>query len=193
MYVRLFNGIADSPRNDREVAGLDMRFSHLSQATASEPEQRIRGGGDLRPAGRGSVLGGPGAKLTTSERLSRILYVDDDADIRSVATLALKQVGGFVLTACASGAEALMRAPALAPQLLLLDIMMPDMDGFATLTALRDIPCAATSPVIFMTVKQQLIDVERCFRAGALGVIPKPFDPMELAHDVRTLWTEGAR
>ena len=96
-----------------------------------------------------------------SEPLRRILYVDDDDDIRAVALFTLEEVGGFEVAACASGEEALARAADFAPQLLLLDVMMPVMDGPAVLSALRRQPTTATTPAIFMTAKVQPNEVER--------------------------------
>ncbi|WP_342238800.1 response regulator [Inquilinus sp. OTU3971] len=122
------------------------------------------------------------------EVLTRILYVEDDADIRSVAGFALEAVGGFVLAACASGEEALARAPGFAPQLLLLDVMMPGMDGPETLAALREMPGTAVTPAVFMTAKVQLHEVARYRALGAIDVISKPFDPMTLSDEIRAIW-----
>ena len=122
--------------------------------------------------------------------LQRVLYVEDDADIRTIASMALEVVGGFTLKACASGAEALAAAEVFAPQLLLLDVMMPGMDGPTTLARLRELPATRDVPVIFMTAKVQASEVEQYKALGALGVISKPFDPMALAGQVQALWQE---
>jgi two-component system OmpR family response regulator len=122
------------------------------------------------------------------EALTRILYVEDDADIRSVAGFALEVVGGFVLAACASGEEALAQAPGFAPQLLLLDVMMPGMDGPETLAALRGMPGTAATPAVFMTAKVQPQEVARYRALGAIDVISKPFDPMTLSDEIRAIW-----
>ena len=125
----------------------------------------------------------------TQPPLSRILYVEDDHDIQTIAQIALEAVGGFTLRTCNSGLEAL--APdsvAFAPQLLLLDVMMPGMDGPTTLAQLRQLPGLATTPVIFMTAKVQANEVADYMALGALGVIAKPFDPIGLSGQVRTLW-----
>lgn len=120
--------------------------------------------------------------------LSRILYVEDDADVRKVATFALKMVGKFTVEACASGEEALEKAVAFAPQLLLLDVMMPGMDGPTTLIRLRELPEIAEVPAVFMTAKVQPQEVGRYRELGSLDVISKPFDPMTLAASVRGIW-----
>ena len=123
-----------------------------------------------------------------SPPLSRILYVEDQQDIRLVAKMALEAVGGFTVIACASGQEALNSAPAAMADLLLLDIMMPGMDGPSTLKALRELPATAHTPVIFMTAKVQTAEVAQFMGLGALQVIPKPFDPMELSAQIQRIW-----
>ena len=123
--------------------------------------------------------------------LNLVLYVEDDPDIQMVAQMALEVVGGLRLRACSSGAEALQAAAECHPDLLLLDVMMPGMDGPATLAALRQLPNTATTPVIFMTAKVQSSEVAHYRSLGALGVIAKPFDPMLLAQQVRALANEG--
>ncbi len=123
-----------------------------------------------------------------SSELNRILYVEDDADIQAIASIALEVVGGFRLKVCSSGAEALAAAPGFDPELLLLDVMMPEMDGPTTLARLRELAPTAYTPVVFMTAKVQASEVTLYKSLGALGVIAKPFDPMQLAQQVRALW-----
>jgi CheY-like chemotaxis protein len=120
--------------------------------------------------------------------VQRILYVEDEDDIRAVATMALQAVGGFTVTACDSCAAALAAASGAAADLLLLDVMMPGRDGPATLAALRALPCTADTPVIFMTAKVQAAEIAQLFALGSLGVIPKPFDPMGVSSEIRKLW-----
>ena len=119
--------------------------------------------------------------------LRRILFVEDDPDIQVVATMALESLGGFLVLACGSGAEALSRLEEFAPDLVLLDVMMPGMDGPATLEALRRLPSGAV-PVVFMTARVQAHEVLQYRQMGAVDVIAKPFDPMTLAETVQTLW-----
>lgn len=123
-----------------------------------------------------------------SSELHRILYVEDEPDIQAVAQVALEAVGGFEIRICSSGAEALQVAEAFAPQLILSDVMMPGMDGPATLTALRRLPALAGVPAIFMTARTQPREVEQLREAGAIEVIAKPFDPMGLAQQIRDIW-----
>ena len=120
--------------------------------------------------------------------LQRILYVEDEPDIQAVAKLALEMVGGFAVKVCSSGEEALREAEAFAPDMILLDVMMPGMDGPSTLKALRALPSLADVPVAFMTAKVQPAEVAHYRTLGARDVIAKPFDPMTLASQVRAIW-----
>jgi len=115
----------------------------------------------------------------------RILHVDDEADIREVIEISLGLDPDFVVRSCESGAEGLTAAAQWNPDLILLDVMMPVMDGPATLLALRENPKTANVPVIFMTARAQPRELDRFRSLGAVGVIAKPFDPMTLAASVR--------
>ncbi len=116
-----------------------------------------------------------------------VLLVDDDADIRTIGAISLEQVGGLTVTCADCGAAGIAAASAEPPDVILLDMMMPDMDGLTTLARLRTDPSTSAIPVIFMTAKVQLDDVGRYLDAGAVGVIAKPFDPMSLASEVRSI------
>ena len=120
--------------------------------------------------------------------LKRILLVEDEPDIRTIATMALEAVGGYEVIACASGAEALEAAPGADADLILLDVMMPGMDGPSTLRALRQLPATKSTPVIFITAKVQPSEVREYRALGSLDVICKPFVAMELPGDLRTIW-----
>jgi len=122
--------------------------------------------------------------------LQRVMYVEDEPDIRAVAKLALEAVGGLQVLVCEGGEQALQQGPTFAPQLILLDVMMPGMDGPAILEALRAEPRLATVPVVFMTAKVQPHEVAHFLGLGAVGVIAKPFDPMRLADQVRGFWQQ---
>lgn len=121
-------------------------------------------------------------------KLERILLVDDEADIRQVARLALEALGGFQITECSSGLTAPEAALTHEPQLILMDVMMPGRDGPETLKVLRATPGLPDIPVVFMTAKVQPQEVAAFRALGALDVIPKPFDPMTLAQTVRRIW-----
>lgn len=116
---------------------------------------------------------------------ARILYVDDEPDIREVAAMAIELDPGLKVRTCESGEEALAVAPGWRPDLILLDVMMPEMDGPATLAALRADAATAAIPVVFITARTQAHEAERFIGLGAAGVIAKPFDPMTLAGTVQ--------
>lgn len=116
---------------------------------------------------------------------TRILYVDDEDDIREVATMALELDADFAVRTCASGAESLPVAAEWRPDIILLDVMMPHMDGPTTLARLRENPATADIPVVFITARTQTTEVEQFLALGACGVLAKPFDPMTLGDAVR--------
>jgi DNA-binding response OmpR family regulator len=117
----------------------------------------------------------------------KVLIIDDDADIRKIAGLSLSRLGGMDVIEASSGAEGLRKAHDEQPDVILLDMMMPTMDGSETLAALRAQPATARTPVIFLTAKAVQVEVERMRDLGAAGVLIKPFDPRTLAADVRAL------
>jgi len=123
-----------------------------------------------------------------SAALSKILYVEDDPDIQDVAKMSLEVVGGFTLKVCSSGAEALEAAEGFTPDLILLDVMMPGMDGPTTLQELRKIPALAHIPAVFMTAKVMSTDVAQYKALGVAEVIAKPFDPMTLPARIAEIW-----
>jgi CheY-like chemotaxis protein len=114
-----------------------------------------------------------------------VLHVDDEPDIREIVDLSLGLNPDFKVRSCASGDEALAAAAEWSPSLILLDVMMPRMDGPTTLSHLRKNPLTSTVPVFFMTARAQPREVEQFIALGAQGVISKPFDPMTLAFTVR--------
>ena len=122
----------------------------------------------------------------------KILHVEDDADIREITKLALEVLGGQSLTQVESGSQAVLQAPALAPDLFLLDMTLPDMDGIETMRALNALPGMESVPAIFMTARAQYEEHEILLQSGAVAVIPKPFDVMTLAQDILKVWRESA-
>ncbi|MFY0524779.1 response regulator [Archangium gephyra] len=119
--------------------------------------------------------------------IRKVLLVDDEDDIRTIGQLSLGRVGGWQTVLAASGAEAVTKAAAEQPDLILLDVMMPGMDGPTTLGQLRAQASTAQTPVIFMTAKIQKQEVARYLELGAVGVIGKPFDPMTLPAEIKKL------
>lgn len=120
-----------------------------------------------------------------------VLIVDDEEDIRELARISLERVGGLQVIAAGSGEQALELARSERPDAILLDAMMPGMDGPATLERLKADPDTAAIPVVFLTGSVQDVERERFLGLGALGLMPKPFDPMKLADEVRAClgWT----
>lgn len=121
----------------------------------------------------------------------KILYVDDEADIRTIVEFALEDEEDLELRVCTSGQEALDTVNDYQPDLVLLDMMMPGMDGPTTLQRLHALPGLAQLPIAFVTAKVQPQQVAHLKALGAIAVIAKPFDPMALANDVRRIWEEA--
>lgn len=122
--------------------------------------------------------------------LKRILHVEDDPSIQAVAKVALEVVGGFQVLSCSGGQQALDQVLGFAPDFILLDVMMPDMDGPQTLERLRELVDIGDVPVAFMTAKVQPGEIAHYRSLGARDVIIKPFDPMLLATQIRQIWNQ---
>ncbi|NML62494.1 response regulator [Massilia sp. RP-1-19] len=120
--------------------------------------------------------------------LKSILYVEDDLHVRTAAKLVLEVIGKLEVRDCSSGEEALAAAHGFQPDLILLDVMMPELDGLATLERLRSMPHLADTPALFITGLTKACDMERYTDVGAIGVIPKPLEPLRLTDQLRTLW-----
>ncbi len=117
----------------------------------------------------------------------RVLLVDDEEDIRKIARVSLEAVGKFEVVMAASAAEALALARSESPDLILMDMMMPGMDGLSALAELRRDAALQAIPVMFMTAKVQRSEVDHYLSAGAIGVIQKPFDPMTLPSEIKRI------
>lgn len=120
--------------------------------------------------------------------LRSVLYVDDEPDIREIATLALELDGTLVVRTCESGEAALAAALDGPPDLVLLDVMMPGLDGPATLARFRERAELVAIPIVFITAKTLPSELQRFRALGAADVISKPFDPMRLLDQVRMIW-----
>ena len=120
--------------------------------------------------------------------LKHIACVDDDEDILRVAELTLEMVGKYKVTTFASGFEALAGLAASAPDLVLLDVMMPKMDGPATFQAMKARDDLKHLPVVFLTAKIQPSERRRYEAMGAAGVLAKPFDPETLSQEIERIW-----
>ncbi len=121
------------------------------------------------PPGRGSV---------------KVLVIDDEEDIREIACLSLSELGGHQVVEAACGSEGITAAAAERPDVILMDVMMPDMDGPSTLGCLKSNPETASIPVVFLTARAEASEAARLMEMGAAGVLIKPFDPLALASDL---------
>ncbi len=119
--------------------------------------------------------------------VNKVLLIDDDPNIRMVAQIGLEDVGGWQVFAASNGQDGLALAEKHLPDVILLDVMMPTMDGPTTLSRLRSIPALAQMPVIFLTAKVQKNEVAHYLSLGAKGVITKPFDPLTLPKEIIAL------
>ncbi len=123
--------------------------------------------------------------------LIKVLHVEDDADIRDITQMALSIKGEYDLLQCSSGEDALAKIEHFQPDLLLLDLMMPGMNGPQTLDQIRQIPSLVNVPAIFMTARAQSSDIEKLHEQGATAVICKPFDPISLGSQIKAALKQG--
>lgn len=117
----------------------------------------------------------------------RVLLIEDEDHIREVVQVSLEAIAGWDVSVASGGAEGLAMATAEPPDAILLDVMMPDVDGPETLVRLRESEATADIPVVFLTAKAQAAERRHLFELGAKGLIQKPFDPMQLAYQVAEL------
>jgi CheY-like chemotaxis protein len=129
------------------------------------------------------------------KRPLEVLYVDDEPDIREVASIALELDGQAKVRTVGSGGEALdaLGKPDYRPDVIMLDVMMPAMDGPATLAEIRKRPELAEVPVVFITARAQAHEQARFLSLGAVGVITKPFDPMTLPIELRAIMARAGQ
>lgn len=120
-----------------------------------------------------------------------LLLIDDEDDIREVAGLSLEMTQGWIVTAANGGAAGIAIAGTHSPDAILLDVMMPDLDGPATLRILQSQEATKSIPVIFLTAKVQAADRERFMQLGVRGIIAKPFDPVTLGDQICSLLAWG--
>lgn len=122
---------------------------------------------------------------------AKILHVEDDPDIQLIAHMVLVDLGGYDVLQCASGAEAVEKAESFAPDMMVLDYMMPGMNGLVTLRALREIPTLQKVPAAFMTAKILDLHPSELADLGVVGIISKPFDPVSLPDQISRLWQKA--
>ena len=116
--------------------------------------------------------------------MNKILVIEDDPDIQQLIHLALEFTGGYRVAVASDGPEGLSKAASEAPDLILLDAMMPGMDGFEVCRRLKADATTAGIPVVFLTAKAQANEIEEGLRLGAVGYLTKPFDPMGLKDEI---------
>jgi len=117
----------------------------------------------------------------------KVLIIDDEEDIRSIASMSLGILGGVDVVEADGGEDGIAKAASEHPDAILLDMMMPGLDGPATLVKLKENPATKSIPVIFLTARAQSSEVEKLKALGASGVLPKPFDPTTLASQVKAI------
>lgn len=124
------------------------------------------------------------------KELKKILYVEDEADIRLIVQIALEDIAGFTLKSCANGYEAIDAVKTFEPDLILLDVMMPGLDGPATLQELKKLPQLKNTPVLFMTARVQERELAQYKEIGVHDIISKPFEPLILAETLLRFWSK---
>jgi CheY-like chemotaxis protein len=123
--------------------------------------------------------------------LQRVLVADDEPDLLEIARIALETLGGYEVVTCQSGSELLRLLPEFEPDLVVVDVLMPDMGGIEVFNALRREPRYEDLPVVFLTGLVLERDLEELRASGAADIIAKPFDPMTLADRIGRIW-EGS-
>jgi CheY-like chemotaxis protein len=117
----------------------------------------------------------------------KVLIIDDEDDIRLIARVSLSRIGGMDVIDATSSQEGLAKARTETPDVILLDVMMPTVDGPSTLLELQRDEATANIPVIFLTAKAMTSEIERLKSLGVAGVLTKPFDPMTLPEQIRQI------
>ena len=125
-------------------------------------------------------------------RLTKVLCADDEEDILAIVQICLEMLPDLQIVCCGDGATAIAEAHRFRPDLVVLDVMMPGMDGPTAMRTIKKDPHLKDIPVILMTARVQAAEIAEYFDMGAAGVIPKPFDPMTLANQIVALWNEAA-
>jgi CheY-like chemotaxis protein len=127
----------------------------------------------------------------SEDELKKILIAEDEQDIRDIEKMALEMLGSFQVEVCCNGTEVMEKALSYKPQLILLDVMMPEMDGPQAFVELCQNEGTKNIPVIFVTAKAMESEIERLVALGAKGVITKPFDPATFSQQVLKIWEES--
>jgi len=125
--------------------------------------------------------------------LKKILYAEDESDIQIIVETIIQSLSDYDIKVCNNGRELLECVDEYSPDLILLDVMMPEMDGPTTFKNLQESPKTKDIPVVFMTAKAQVHEVKRLQEDGVIGIITKPFDPVQLCPNISQIWDEHLR
>lgn len=120
--------------------------------------------------------------------LKKIIYAEDEPDLQTVVEMTVQAMSDFEMKICDNGKILLDCVEEYSPDLIMLDVMMPELDGPSTFNKLKEMEKLKNVPVIFMTAKAQVHEVEHFKSLGAIGVITKPFDPMTLCEEIQNIW-----
>lgn len=126
-----------------------------------------------------------------AKELRKVLFVDDDEDIHMILKMCLKEIPQLEVRSAFSGSEALELAQASPPDLIILDVMMPKMDGPETLQALKKLPSLQAIPVVFLTAKAEKSELEGLLKCGAKEVLTKPFDIKTFPKQILDIWNRS--
>lgn len=125
------------------------------------------------------------------KELKKILYAEDDLDVQTVVELTVQTMSAYDLKICDNGKKLLECVEEYNPDLIILDVMMPEMDGMTTFKNLKQNAKTKNIPVIFMTAKAQVHEIESFNEMGVIGVIIKPFDPVSLCDEINNIWEKS--
>ena len=124
----------------------------------------------------------------SAQPLQRVLYVEDDEDVQRIVRVALERLGGMTLELVSDSSKAMEAIIDFKPDLVVLDWMMPRIDGLALFRKMRELPETATLPVVFLTAHAHWSATDKLIALGAAGVITKPFSATDLAEQLRQIW-----
>lgn len=126
----------------------------------------------------------------TIPKLGKILYIEDEPDVQNIVLMALEDIGGYEMKICGSGKEAFETIKTYKPDLFLVDVMLPDMDGPTVLKKIKENPELEKVPAVFITAKTELQELVEFKSLNVLGIIRKPFDPIAISETISSLWNE---
>lgn len=122
------------------------------------------------------------------KQLKKIIYAEDEKDIQTIVQMVIDSISNYEIKFCDNGVELLEQYEEYAPDLIMLDVMMPELDGISTFNELKKLDKAKDIPVILITAKAQTHEVEEYLQQGLIGVITKPFDPMTICDTIQNIW-----